>query len=184
MFCLYGNATTGKITSPAQQRSAAAILMNMLLEGDVAAAAMATPTVESLASVLGKGAEADDQAATGGPAQQPSGAHHAECFTTWCTPSSAASLALPPSICLAVMLSRLARQPSAVQRMLACGALPRLQNVLVAQLIRQTGQRQDLLVDPHCVQARPLVAAEIKCLALSASCWSFMQWAASPVQCL
>ena len=45
MFCLYGNANAREIASPAQQRSAAAILMNMLLEGDVAAAAMAMPTV-------------------------------------------------------------------------------------------------------------------------------------------
>ena len=82
MLCRYGNASTGKVASPAQQRSAAAILMNMLLEGDVAAAAMAMPTVEGIGSMMGKGAEADDQAATGGPAWQPSVAHHAECFMT------------------------------------------------------------------------------------------------------
>ena len=93
MFCLYGSTSSGKVASPAQQRSAAAILMNMLLEGDVAAAAMAMPTVEGLGSMLGKGAEAGDQAATGGPAWQPSGTHHAECCMTWCIPSPAARLA-------------------------------------------------------------------------------------------
>ena len=72
--------------------------------------------------------------------------------------------AFSPSVCLAVMLSRLAKQPSAIQRMHACGALPRLQDILAAQLTRQT--EQDLLVDPHCVQASSVVAAEMECLAL------------------
>ena len=75
------------------------------------------------------------------------------------------------------MLSRLAKQPSAIQRMHACGVLPRLQDVLSAQLVRQTQQRQDHLVDPHCVQASSVVVAEW--LPLSAFCCSFMHLTAA-----